>query len=132
MATGGARPGAGRPKGSPNKSTAEIRAIAQKHGKKAIDKLVNLLDSKDERTAMAAVRELLDRGYGKVLPPSAGEGGVSGEAVPPVPDAIEPVPLDKRLQIYEAEEEIERLKKDHGRGERRDDDEKVTRLAGHR
>ena len=75
MANGGARAGAGRKKGTPNKSTAEIRALAQEHGASALDKLVNLMDSKDERTALAACRELLDRGYGRAPQAITGEGG---------------------------------------------------------
>ena len=72
---GGARPGAGRPKGAPNKSTADIKALAQKHGEAAINKLVRLLDSEDERTVIAACKELLDRGYGKAPQSITGEGG---------------------------------------------------------
>ena len=55
----------GRQKGTPNKATTEIKALAQKHGKKAIEKLVKLMDSTDERIRIAAIKELLDRGYGK-------------------------------------------------------------------
>ena len=55
----------GRKKGVPNKATAEIKALAQEHGPKMIKKLVVLTDSEDERTQIAAIRELLDRGYGR-------------------------------------------------------------------
>lgn len=75
MATGGKRPGAGRPKGTPNKSTAEIKALAQKHGVTAVEKLVGLMESADERTVIAACKELLDRGYGKAAQAVTGEGG---------------------------------------------------------
>ena len=55
----------GRKRGVPNKATAEIKALAQEHGPKMIKKLVALTGSKDERTQIAAIRELLDRGYGR-------------------------------------------------------------------
>ena len=44
--TGKKTPGSGRQKGTPNKATAEIRPLAQMN-------------------APAAIKELLDRGYGK-------------------------------------------------------------------
>jgi hypothetical protein len=44
---------------------AEIRALAQEHGPKAITRLVELCGSKDERVAVAACQALLDRAYGK-------------------------------------------------------------------
>jgi hypothetical protein len=75
MPKGGVRPGSGRPKGVPNKATADIKALAQKHGKAAIDKLVKMMDSDDERTIIAASKELLDRGYGKAPQAITGEGG---------------------------------------------------------
>ena len=63
-------PGSGRKPGTPNKSTSEIRAIAQKHGSKAINKLVGLLKSQNEATALKAAVELLDRAYGRPITPS--------------------------------------------------------------
>jgi hypothetical protein len=56
----------GRRKGTPNKSTAEIRAFAQQYGPEAIGKLVNLMrQSDDYRVQLVAAKELLDRGYGR-------------------------------------------------------------------
>lgn len=64
---GGKRSGAGRPKGSVNKSTAEIKAYAQKHGKKAIQTLVTLMEDENiaPATRRAAAADVLDRGYGR-------------------------------------------------------------------
>ncbi len=70
---GGAKAGerrGGRQKGTPNKVTAELRLVAAEHGPAAIKELVAIgLDpetkSKSEATRIAAIRELLDRGYGK-------------------------------------------------------------------
>ncbi len=58
-------PGSGRKKGTPNMATADIKALAGEQGPAAIKKLTALMDSADERTAMAAANSLLDRGYGK-------------------------------------------------------------------
>lgn len=63
---GGARPGAGRKKGTPNKITAEIKALAQVHAATAIRELARLaLKAESEAARVAAIKELLDRGYGK-------------------------------------------------------------------
>ncbi|WP_330728195.1 hypothetical protein [Burkholderia multivorans] len=66
MAAGGKRPGAGRPPGRPNKVTAEIKALAQKHCEAAIAELATILTtSESDQARIAAAKELLDRGYGK-------------------------------------------------------------------
>ncbi|WP_343577951.1 hypothetical protein [Pseudomonas sp.] len=67
MARGGAREGAGRPKGSQNKVTADIKAIAQSFGEEAIIGLIELTRNPEAPPAakVAAWREVLDRGYGK-------------------------------------------------------------------
>lgn len=65
---------AGRPKGSPNKTTAEVKALAQKHGPDAIKTLAKLAKQADSDAAkIAACRELLDRAYGKASQPIAGD-----------------------------------------------------------
>jgi hypothetical protein len=59
--------GAGRKKGVPNKATAEIKALARKHGPEAIKEIVKL--AKNAKTAeavrLAAWGVVLDRAYGK-------------------------------------------------------------------
>lgn len=58
----------GRKKGTPNKATADIKALAQQYGPEAIHKLVNILQTSDsDQACIAAVKELLDRGYGKAM-----------------------------------------------------------------
>ena len=66
----------GRRKGVPNRATAEIRALAQQNATKAMVELVRLATrAKSEQTRVAAIREILDRGYGKATQPiTAGEG----------------------------------------------------------
>ena len=63
---GGARPGAGRPNGSRNKVTLEVRELALEHGPTALKNLVTLSQkAKSESVRLAAIREVLDRAYGR-------------------------------------------------------------------
>ena len=69
----------GRRKGVPNKSTKEIKAIAQKQGAKAVRVLVRLMTkSENETTRLKAAVELLDRGYGRPVTPSEISGPDGG------------------------------------------------------
>lgn len=66
MARGGARPGAGRKPGVPNRVTADIKALAQSYGAEAVKELVRILrKSENDNARIAAIKELFDRGYGK-------------------------------------------------------------------
>ena len=65
MKNGGKRPGAGRPPGAVNKSTADIKAAFQKHGPALVKALIGLTKSKDERVKLGALQACLDRGWGK-------------------------------------------------------------------
>ena len=65
----------GRKKGTPNKATAEIKSVAQKYGKDAVERLAHLMKkAESEQAQVAACKELLDRGYGKA--PQAIDGSV--------------------------------------------------------
>ncbi len=67
----------GRVKGTPNKATSDIRELAQVHGPAVINRLLMLsgcaIDAlghpikgaEAEATQVMAMKELLDRGYGK-------------------------------------------------------------------
>jgi len=58
----------GRKMGTPNKSTSEIRALAQEYGPEAIRRLVSLMRQRDDhKVQLAAAKELLDRGYGRPM-----------------------------------------------------------------
>ncbi len=58
----------GRVKGTPNKSTAEIKALAQQHADKAVARLVYLMEhGSNEAIQASAANSLLDRGYGKAV-----------------------------------------------------------------
>ena len=67
--------GGGRKKGQLNKNTADIRALAQKHGPDAIATLINIMTTREDNPAsqIAAAKELLDRGYGKSTQPVSGD-----------------------------------------------------------
>lgn len=82
---GRAQPGPGRPKGSPNKATAELRDLAQNYGAAAIDELARLAGlvrdkrgsitgaAASEAARITALGLLLDRGYGKATQPLAND-----------------------------------------------------------
>lgn len=69
-----ARPGAGRPKGAPNKATKEIKALAQEYAPAAMKELARLSkNAKSEQARCTAIGMLLDRGYGKATQVIAGD-----------------------------------------------------------
>lgn len=109
MPRGGRREGAGRPVGSISKTTAEIKALAQQHGPQAIARLAQLSGlisgrpgADSEAAQIAAIKELLDRGYGKSTQPLAGDSSAGpmhvtftwADATPPP----EPEPDDDALE----------------------------------
>lgn len=54
----------GNPGGRP-KENAEVKRLARAHAVEAIQGIVALMASEDERTRLAACQTILDRGYGK-------------------------------------------------------------------
>ena len=59
------KPGqSGNPSGRPKKDR-HVADTANQHADKALRKLIQLMDSEDDRVALAAVREVLDRAVGK-------------------------------------------------------------------
>lgn len=77
--------GKGRPKGTPNKATVELKTLAREYTIEAVTKLVEILRNSDNPTAViSAANSLLDRGYGKPSTVIAGDedgGPVRYEAV---------------------------------------------------
>ena len=72
----------GRPKGSRNKVTAEIKELAQEYGPEALATLAGIMRdaAAPHQARVAASNALLDRGYGK--PVQANElTGANGGAV---------------------------------------------------
>ena len=56
----------GRQKGTPNKLTAQIKALASEHGPSMINELVNIaLTARSPIARVAAANAILDRAYGK-------------------------------------------------------------------
>jgi hypothetical protein len=72
----------GRTRGTPNRVTAEVAALARQHTRAAIARLVMLMGSPDPAVSLAACNAILDRGHGKpaqavlatVNPPSGSVG----------------------------------------------------------
>lgn len=64
------RPGSGRKKGVPNKTTLQMRELAQQHGPDALQVLVGIMSfGVSEAARITAAREVLDRAYGRVTQP---------------------------------------------------------------
>lgn len=65
--------GAGRKKGTPNRSTADIRAVAQSYGGEAVRTLVHVMRTGDVDQKVKAAALLLDRGFGRPAMTLAGD-----------------------------------------------------------
>ena len=81
----GSKPGerrGGRQKGTPNRVTAELKAAFQKHGDGLVDALLALTRSDNEKVQLGAIKECLDRGWGR--PAQAVQMGVDPDSVPVV------------------------------------------------
>ncbi|UJS26261.1 hypothetical protein [Thiothrix winogradskyi] len=67
MPRGGARSGAGRPKGTVDEKKKQVRDIAATHSTSMINILVKLAQNpkKPDNIRILAIREVLDRGLGK-------------------------------------------------------------------
>jgi hypothetical protein len=81
MPGGGSKPGerrGGRQKGTPNKTTAEVRAYAGQYTEEAIRDLVRIAKGRKTppATKVAAWREVLDRAVGKAPQAVTGEDGM--------------------------------------------------------
>lgn len=62
--------GLGRPKGVPNKATAEVKALAQQYAPAVFKELYRISRKGDPDAArVAASKEILDRAYGKASQP---------------------------------------------------------------
>jgi len=56
----------GRQKGTPNKATADIKAVAQQYTAEAVNALAVIMrTSESDAAKVSAIKELLDRGHGK-------------------------------------------------------------------
>src|ERR1700722_9570869 len=75
----GQTPTGGRKKGTPNKTTADGKALAQEHTPAAVRALAAIMNDTDEPAAarVSAANALLDPAHGKV-PQGIGLGGADG------------------------------------------------------
>lgn len=72
---GGARPGAGRPKGSKNRVPGHVRELARQYTEQAVEELAKLARSaRSESARVMAINSLLDRAWGKAPQPIDGDG----------------------------------------------------------
>ena len=65
---GGKRPGAGRPAGSKtiNATQPDIKELCKKYSGECVESLINIVrKSKFEGNKIAAISQILDRGFGK-------------------------------------------------------------------
>lgn len=68
----------GRQKGTPNKATAEIKDLARSFAPEAMAELARLARSAtSEQARVAAIKEILDRGYGRSAAASEDREAVS-------------------------------------------------------
>ena len=57
----------GRKKGTPNKVTADIKALLRVHGEMFVEELVKLCTHKDANVRHKALKLAFDRGYGQAV-----------------------------------------------------------------
>jgi hypothetical protein len=70
----------GNPGGRP-KIVADVRDLARQHAPGAIKELARLcLKARSEAVRVAAIKELLDRGYGRAVQFGLGSGGDEGDS----------------------------------------------------
>ena len=80
MARGGARNGAGRRKGTPNKATADVKEAAAVYTAGAVATLAEIMQNPEHPAAarVSAANALLDRAHGKPKQSVDVEGVVNG------------------------------------------------------
>ena len=113
------KPGkSGNPSGRP-KLVAEVRDLARKHTPRAIERLVELMEADSGTTAVAACKELLDRGHGRApqyIEQNIDQTNRSEDAAAFKPDTAQ---LMKRLRRSRGTSQAEPLDGDRpGPGER--------------
>jgi hypothetical protein len=93
-ARGGKRPGAGRPAGVPNKSTADLKAYAGQYSTEAIDGILAIArdGGTPPQAKVAAWREILDRAHGRPAQALTGPDGERLEVPQAVRFVVEAIP----------------------------------------
>lgn len=89
----------GRAKGTPNKATRDLKAIAREYTSEAMSTLVALLKRDDAPAAqLGAAKEILDRGYGKATQVIAGDAD-HPIVVTQIQLVAEPLPIEQRTPV---------------------------------
>lgn len=65
----------GRQKGTPNKVSNDLKALAQVYTPEAVETLAKHMRGDDPKASVAASKELLDRGHGKATQAITGADG---------------------------------------------------------
>ena len=73
----------GRPKGSVNKATADIKALAQAYTPEALKTLVAHMRSDNPKASLVACREIINRGHG--MPVQFSEATIEHRSVARIP-----------------------------------------------
>ncbi len=100
MARGGARPGAGRRKGTPNKATADVKEAASVYTSDAVAILAQIMQDPEHPAAarVSAANALLDRAHGKPKQSMEVDGAMVGALTVTyvsAPAGPEPVPSEE-------------------------------------
>jgi hypothetical protein len=92
----------GRKKGTPNKITSEVKELAQRFGEEVIDQLHHIATNKksSDGDKIAAIKELLNRGYGKA-PAPIHLGGPDGAPLSITIDYFKSLPEDQLMAFLE-------------------------------
>ena len=67
--------------GGKNKQIEEMKSLARDNGTKALNRIIELIDSEDPRVCLMAAKEVLDRAFGKVKAEDEEPGAKSSKAV---------------------------------------------------
>jgi hypothetical protein len=92
------QPGVSGCPGGRSRAELEIRALAQSHCPTAIERLVQLTKSKNERVAVTACEALLNRGCGTPRQSIDLDASLVTRAAPA--EAVEPVTLEEAARAY--------------------------------
>jgi len=69
----------GRKRGQPHAQTEEVRKLAKKHGPEAIERLAEIMKSREsnDKDVIAAAEVILDRAYGRASPLPLGDANAT-------------------------------------------------------
>lgn len=85
----------GRVKGTPNKATADVKAVAGQYTQEAIEALVTIFrTSENDSAKVAAIKEILDRAHGKARQAVDMDANLNGQVVTRI--ELVSVPSDNR------------------------------------